>query len=185
LGKFYAQVGGELNRVARQLAWLHAVPVAENATVAEQRQSVSRLEKMHKEDRIAFLPDASADFLIPLFLEVGPTMPSGIGSLPLTYSEIEAWKRSTDRLLEPWEARALVAMSREYVAFTTEASKPGCPSPMAALDEMTDEKRRNVANSLKSAFGALMTNPPKPSKIRKRTKKGAPQDGSPDVRRNA
>lgn len=127
---------------------------------------------MQKEGLLVFLPDTPADFLLPIFLDVGPTMPSGMGPLPLTYSELDAWSRLTGSILEPWEARALVGMSREYAAFSVKAERADCPSPMAVEDEMNEERRQAVANSLKSAFGALMTKPPKQSKVRKRTKKG-------------
>lgn len=139
----------------------------------KRHAAVSRLEKREKEDGFALLPDARAGFLITKFLEIGATKSTGMGPAALGWSDLADYQRCTGDELAPWQARALVAMSREYVSFAQQAEKPDCPEPWLEQDAITEERRAKVAADISRAFGALMTSKPRRSKITKRTKKGA------------
>jgi hypothetical protein len=170
LGKLLREVGDELNLAARQWAWLQAVPVAKSAKVGERSAAVSRLEKFKAEGEINLLPECSAGFLISHFFDVGPTASGGFGGA-FGWRELEAWQSCSGVELQPWECRALIAMSREYVAFADKATGPDCPPPWGP-EEQTEERRARVARQLEMHFSALMTPKAKPSKVRKRAKKG-------------
>lgn len=62
------------------------------------------------------LPRVEAgEYLLNAFFEVGPTMQGGMGEAPLHWQEVDAYARQTQAISEPWEARALVQMSRAYL----------------------------------------------------------------------
>lgn len=67
---------------------------------------------------------SGADLIGHLF-EVGPVSPGGMGPVPLTFQEIEAWARMTGVRLTAWEVRTLRSLSREYLAELRAAESPG------------------------------------------------------------
>jgi len=40
----------------------------------------------------------------------------GYGHVPLTHMEIEAWKRNTERKLDPWELKTIIGIDDVYMA---------------------------------------------------------------------
>jgi hypothetical protein len=169
LGKLLKEVGDELNRAARQLAWLQTAPVPESADLAQRQAAVSRREKMEADGEVVLLPECSAGFLLTTVLEIGPVRSTGMAPAPFGWSDLVDFQRCTAVELQPWEARALVAMSREYAAFMHKAEKPDCPAPWGD-DVTTEQRRQRVAQDLRRAFAGLMTSKPRPSKITKRKK---------------
>jgi hypothetical protein len=69
------------------------------------------------------------DYLIEYLFELGPTMPAGMGSGPLTPSEIEAAQRLLGVQFQPWEARLLMRLSREYLGESHKATEQNAPAP--------------------------------------------------------
>lgn len=116
------------------------------------------------------LPECSADFLLPIFLEIGPVIQTGLGAVSFGFREVAAWQTCIGHELPPWQARILVDMSREYASFNSEAEKPECPSP---LDEgvQSADRRDAVFKALRGKMRGLISKP-KRGKIRRR-KKGA------------
>jgi hypothetical protein len=96
---------------------------------------VSRLEKM-RADGVHTVPlppmDPACEYLLGHFLEVGPAQAGGMGLAPVGYTELAAWQQLSGVPLQPWEARLLRHLSREYVAEHHAASEQGRPAPWAA-----------------------------------------------------
>lgn len=85
-------------------------------------------------------------YLVDYLLEFGPTMPTGMGSAPLMPSEIEAAQRLLGIELQPWEARLLLRLSREYLAESYRATEQHCSAPWqdpetAEIDQVETARR--------------------------------------------
>jgi hypothetical protein len=174
LGKFFQQVSDELTLVVKQIAWLNTAPVDKNKKLAEQQpEKLTRKEQMQQNGEEIVLPDTCAPFLISYLLEVGPVIPNGLGPVPITWRDLEAWKSSVGigHELLPWQARLLVQLSGEYLSFSKKAEQPDCPAPWH--DEvLIDTRREAIARSLRVGFAALMSMPPKPKTMKRKGKRG-------------
>ena len=68
-------------------------------------------------------------YLLSYFFEVGPLMSGGMGDSPLTNGELLAWQENTGIFLQPWEARFLSRLSRDYLIQSQKSEKADCPAP--------------------------------------------------------
>ncbi len=92
------------------------------------------------------LPDVDAgQYLIDWLMEIGPTLPAGMGSGVLTFSEIATWQQLVGLELQPWEVRALRRLSEDYLAESNAATDPRRPPPYGdrqrnpSIDRQIDE----------------------------------------------
>lgn len=69
------------------------------------------------------------NYLVDHLFEFGPVMAAGMGSAPLAPSEIEAAQRLLGIQFQPWEARLLMRLSREYLGESHRATEHGCAPP--------------------------------------------------------
>ncbi|MGE8143043.1 phage tail assembly chaperone [Novosphingobium sp. NPDC080210] len=75
------------------------------------------------------MPDCLAIHLVEWWLEIGPTQAGGMGEVGLSWQEIAAWQAMVGVDLEPWEARAIRAMSVAFVSERHQAKAPDRPAP--------------------------------------------------------
>lgn len=137
-----------LTLYVRQLAWLNAVPERADSDKSKTR-AVSRLEalrRLRKDDH--YMPgvppvEVGAHLAMWLF-EIGPVMASGMGSAPISESEMRAWQDNTCTRLTPWEARTIRALSRSYVAELSEAVDRVRPPPWGADEYAIAMKKAEV-----------------------------------------
>jgi hypothetical protein len=109
-----------------------------------------------------------AGFLVPIFQEIGPSIQTGMGPVPISWRDLAAWQQCIEVKLLPWECRSLISMSREYVSFFPEAEKEDCPDPSEVV-EITDEQRQIISSGLKSHFSSLVAQSAKPrGRVKKR-----------------
>jgi hypothetical protein len=109
---------------------------------------VSRLKRLTDNDQHIPLPPLSVHYLVAYLWEMGPTIPMGMGEAPLTHEELGWWQRNTGITLDPWEARVLKRLSRDYHAQAQKSVKDDCPAPYG---EVT--RRIIVARKIDAAFG--------------------------------
>jgi hypothetical protein len=109
----------------------------------------SRLERIKRAGDEVMWPELPAAYLFDLLFEVGPFMNTGMGTLPLTWLEINAWKDAIGFDLQPWEARILKSSSAEYVAQMNLASKPNCPPPGKVVDKDPEQVAKHIKNTLR------------------------------------
>ena len=107
------------------------------------------MEKYQAERVHVQLPEVSLPHLIEYLMEVGPTMPSGLGAAPLTHTEIRAWQADMGIELTPWEAQTLRRLSRVYIGQYQRSEAPDCPAPYG----YTGPGREAVARKIDEAFG--------------------------------
>lgn len=88
------------------------------------------------------------EYLINFLWEFGPGMPTGSGSGPVTFSEMDAWQRVCGIDLQPWEAQLLRRLSIEYCNESCLATKPNRPPPFGAAPEEARLNRLRVQKDL-------------------------------------
>ncbi len=151
MGKFYEGLYGELSLYVRQAAWLHAVPETPGKKI-DGVKPVSRLQAIRADRKdehyVPDMPVCGAEYLVGYLWEVGPTMVGGMGEAPLSHGEIAAWQMNSGVELQPWEARFLRNLSREYLGQSQRSEKPDCPAPYG-----TTERRAIVAKRIDEIFG--------------------------------
>jgi hypothetical protein len=75
-------------------------------------------------------------YLITILMELGPTVPAGMASGPITFDNVDAWCRRTGIDLEPYESRWLVRLSREWLGESQKASKHFAPAPWTPAENL-------------------------------------------------
>lgn len=96
------------------------------------------------------LPPVTARYLVEWWLEIGPT--SGEG--PIGWQEIAAWERLTGIALEPFEAKAIRAMSAAFSGQCHDACKVNCPPPWSEVDSDVRDKVADQLAAMARAFSA-------------------------------
>lgn len=69
-----------------------------------------------------------------------------MGSVPLTWADLDAWRRLSGHQVQPWELRALRTASIEYVSQHARSKDAGCPPPWSR--EVTEDNRELVSRNL-------------------------------------
>lgn len=92
-------------------------------------------------------------YILDYLFEVGPTMPSGMGSGPLTFSEIEAWQRAVGIRLSPFEAQLLRRLSVEYFGESHSATKADSPPPYGVSLRLVEVSQKEINRKLDQFFG--------------------------------
>lgn len=77
-------------------------------------------------------------YLLDVFHEAGPTLPTPMGETPLTWTEVWSYAQATEAVSEPWEMRLLIDMSRAWLNARTKGEEPASVSPADRWQE-TDE----------------------------------------------
>lgn len=120
------------------MAWLQATPKPDprsrRAKIVEQSPAplLSRIARM-KRDKIAPpMPPNPAPHITDRLIEIGLTQAAGMGAVPLSWLEINAWCERTAVDLDPWEARLIRRLSAAYLAESHVADDENCPPPWKA-----------------------------------------------------
>lgn len=85
--------------------------------------------------------------------EAGITVAGAMGEGPLTHTAIRHWMENTGTRRSPWECRALIRASFEYLAAKGKATKQDAPPPWNA--EMSDGEMHSVGESLRNTLRRL------------------------------
>lgn len=98
------------------------------------------------------MPDiGTGKFLVDVLFQVGPTRPDG----PLEESNLEPWERRRGIELKPWQADAVLAMSRAYMTESHRAGHHNAIPPWEPAVRMWQwvqgKKAENAAKEAKEA----------------------------------
>ena len=133
MGKVLARIDRELTLYVRSLAWLHATPKPDEGTkrakLGVTGPGISRLDAMKKDKIIPVMPPNPAPHVTDRLIEIGLSEAAGMGTVPLSWREIDAWCSRTRVDLPPWEARLIRKLSSAYLAEGRIAEKESCPPP--------------------------------------------------------
>lgn len=123
----------------------------------------SRGEEFRARGKPVEYPELSLPYLADYLLDVSPTRQGGMGLLPLSWQELQAWSHMTCTELSYWEAQALIEASGQYVSALYQSEKPDCPPFWQA----TPLPPADVALKVKSVFRALIDQRKKQEGVRK------------------
>lgn len=135
----------------RQTAWLSTAP--EKANSKDKLEPVSRLKAMRQRGEEPMLPPNPAEYLTDWLFEIGPTIPTGMGEVPLTFGDLAAWQDVMGIELEPWEARLLKSLSGDFVDERYHARKRDRPAPWSGIESEPEAVRDKVSRQIRSMFG--------------------------------
>ena len=118
---------------ARQFGWLHAYPKVTNADGTVRVDEGNRASR-YKGQSLP-MPELTwhGNALVSLLFEVGPTLFTAMGEVPLTWQELDAYSRMTGLKCEAWEAVLLIQMSMEYMEGREIGENPLGKMPMDAV----------------------------------------------------
>lgn len=132
----------------RHLGWLHATP---------EGAKKSRLTSFREQDvdhPFIRMPDIeteySAGYLIGLLFEAGLMSSNGMGPVPISWLEIDAWLRVTETELSLWERIKIKQLSEEYVTELALATDKNRPQPYVYLPPVEVIDRDAVADKIRS-----------------------------------
>ncbi|MDM0011988.1 hypothetical protein QTH87_05985 [Variovorax sp. J22P168] len=121
----------------RHAAWLAAVP-ADDSSTARVTHPASPQSRGAQREAAGFAVDMppldAAAHLVDVLWQIGPSMPTGMGAVPISFGEMQAWQQQTGYALGSWEVRTLRRMSAAYVAQAEEARQRDCPPPWLAKE---------------------------------------------------
>ena len=106
---------------------------------------------MKKDGITVKMPSNPLPSVIGWLLEIGLAEAAGMGTVPIGWSTIDAWQRTTGVQLAPWQARLLRHLSTEYVAESRKAEDATCPAPWRV--ETTDKEREIAQRRLEMVLG--------------------------------
>lgn len=105
---------------------------------------MTRLEMIKRKNQPLGFPEISAgDYLLQALFDVGPTEYDSSGEfVPLLWSTLYHYAKSTDEISEPWEFKALRKMSVGYVEGRTAGVDPFCKVPALWNEEPEEPKEK-------------------------------------------
>ena len=146
----------------RHLAWLHATPEG------GKKSRLTLYREIDENSSFLRLPELdAASYLVVLLQEAGIMSTTGMGALPLSWQEIDAWLRCTQRDLSIWERLTIRELSEVYVGELNQASAKDRPQPYVFVEEEVEKiDRPAVANKLLNALRSMKRNqtPPETEK---------------------
>ena len=89
--------------------------------------------------------------MVGYFFRIGPFLETGMGSVPLTHSEIESWQNNSGVELTSWEAEMIRKLSVDYLSESQKAIRPDCPAPWRGAEL----SRKFIAGDMKSTIRGL------------------------------
>lgn len=113
------------------MAWLAATPKPPKGA-KRTPQKHSRLEALKIEGVLPPMPPNPLPQLLTWLVEMGISEAAGMGAVPLSWREINAWCARTGVDLTPWQGRTIRQLSAEYLAESRRAESDTCPPPWRA-----------------------------------------------------
>lgn len=101
----------------------------------------------------ALPPLDAGEHIVGHLFDAGPVLHTGMGPVPLSWSELATWQSVTGVALTPWEAQTMRRLSAEYIAAQQAGEDPLSPAPFTAAPSA--DQRARVAASLSSVFGGM------------------------------
>lgn len=139
----------------RHLAWLNATP---DGSKKSRRKAFKEQDEEAPILELPEIEDAGRHLMSYLF-EAGVATSNGMGIVPLSWQEIDAWIEVTGLPLSTWEKLTLKEMSEAYVNEFTQASEKDRPAPYIRPVEEEQIDRKAVADKLRNVFSGLKKKP--------------------------
>lgn len=136
------------------MAWLHATPEG------SKKSRLKSFKDLDENSSFLKLPDIEgAEYMVSLLSEVGFVMGTGMGVVPITWTELTNWLNATGLNLSVWEKLTLKEMSEVYASELSQATAKDHPAPYVyaaeAAPEDVEVQRQQVASKLKNVFASF------------------------------
>jgi hypothetical protein len=126
-------------------------PRSRRGQVEETKPRRSRIDELKRRKIEPALPPNPAPHITDRLIEIGLTEAAGMGVVPISWREIDAWQRQTCVAIEPWEKRLLRRLSAAYLAENRKAEIEHAPPPWRA--QVTAHEREIAEAELRSVLG--------------------------------
>lgn len=142
----------------RHLGWLHATPKG------SEKSRLASYHEISEEHPLLEMPDVESDhaagYLIGLLYEAGLMSSSGMGPVPISWSEISAWLSATELSLSIWDKLTIKQLSEEYVASLLSSTEPNKQAPYVSQDEKLARERRLTQSTIMNVLSKFMRREP-------------------------
>lgn len=98
------------------------------------------------------MPEISMQYLLEIFLEVGPVQSTGFGVEAVTEERLRAWQDNRHIELPPWEITMVRRLSKDYIKASALAEDPHAPAPYEPEGEIL---RASTAATLKATLRGM------------------------------
>ena len=115
----------------------------------QDEKPVSRMKALNGADP-PLPPLTDGYHLIEHLMEVGPVASNGMGIVPVSYSELQAWRSGCGHHLDAWEFSLLRDLSVAYCSELQDAESPTAPPPWVATP--AKDERIDIAKRIKGVL---------------------------------
>lgn len=134
---------------------MNTAPEPEGKGADKAAKQPTRLAAMEAQDVDPAIPDNPAPHLTEWLLEIGPTVPAGMGEAEIGWDHLTHWQQNVGIELAPWEGRLLRNLSRAWLSAKHEARKPDCPAPWGGTANDLSQNREAVATGFEALLSGL------------------------------
>lgn len=114
-----------------------------------EKAEKSRIESFQEAGTEIRWPELSCQYLFDLLMSAGAYTNFGIGNVPLTWSDLEAWQRQQGLSLKPWELSIIRRASATYVQEMQTAVKPDAPPPGRVVEQDPNKTAQRIKSILR------------------------------------
>lgn len=106
--------------------WLNTKP---------EKSDYTREERFIDEGSEVVYPEMKCKYLFDYLLMIGAVSNNGMGTVGLSWQEINAWKQATGIPLNAWELSVIYKASDAYAVQLATAVKYECPMPERVIEQ--------------------------------------------------
>lgn len=94
-------------------------------------------------------PEVKCAYLFEYLLKIGVSSPNGMGDVPLSWQDLNAWVQVTGVPLSAWEVSVIRKASEAYVSQMELSRKPDAPMPERIVEHDQNKLAKRIKNILR------------------------------------
>lgn len=114
-----------------------------------EKQEESRLEMLIEQGAEILWPEVTAKYLIQYLMDIGPCNNNGMGLIPVSWQEIQAWQQQNGVTLNAWELKIIKMASSAYANQANISDKPDCPPPDRVVEKDPLKLKKHIKDILR------------------------------------
>lgn len=120
--------------------WLHTAP---------EKQDETRYERYLQEGVVIELPTIRCSYLFDYLMQIGAVSSNGMGTVSLSWQELNAWKQTIGVELNAWELAVIHRASDAYAVQLSKSYKPDCPMPERIIEQDPKKLAKHIKSILR------------------------------------
>lgn len=120
--------------------WLNTVP---------EKHEQTRYDKYIADGTPVDLPEIRCSYLFDYLMRIGAVSHNGMGTVSLSWQELNAWKQATGTPLDVWELSVIHKAADAYATQLAKSYKPDCPMPERIVQHDRDKLAKHIKNVLR------------------------------------